>query len=264
MPKQSGIHQIKGKYGTTSYYGRKYSPTGFLRSINQEVSERVKTAENYAGTRQQNSIFSLSAGASWCVLNGLVNRSYYFLRPDFNGLLLKFFHNSYIKYLNDKYSESIQTRWRIWLCGYILNLQKYDNIAVQDFPVNAIVTSVLNPQTKVLDIDCEIHFDLDDEYRRPLFAKYDDDSLFEISVFSVNQYGKSVAQIQRFFSVTLGEVLSKEFDQRIHASYSDTQPRNSLQQNGDGLFYVLSFIPSIGGVRYVSKASLSMGVFSVN
>lgn len=51
MPKQSGIHQMRGKYGTTCYYFRKGSQNGLQRGINQQMSERVKRDPNFANTR---------------------------------------------------------------------------------------------------------------------------------------------------------------------------------------------------------------------
>lgn len=51
MPKQSGIHQIRGKRGTTCYYFRKGMQVGLQREINQQMSERVKRDPNFANTR---------------------------------------------------------------------------------------------------------------------------------------------------------------------------------------------------------------------
>lgn len=51
MPKQSGIYQIKGKFENRSYYKPKNMSTGIFRSINQQMSERVKTEPNFANTR---------------------------------------------------------------------------------------------------------------------------------------------------------------------------------------------------------------------
>lgn len=51
MPKQSGIHQIRGKRGTTCYYFRKGLQIGLQREINQQMSERVKRDPNFANTR---------------------------------------------------------------------------------------------------------------------------------------------------------------------------------------------------------------------
>lgn len=51
MPKQIGSRQIRGKVGTECFYFRKKMQTGLLRSINQQMSERVKTEINFANTR---------------------------------------------------------------------------------------------------------------------------------------------------------------------------------------------------------------------
>lgn len=60
MPKQSGIHQIRGKRGTTCYYFRKGLQVGLQREINQQMSERVKRDPNFANTRLYASEFGYS------------------------------------------------------------------------------------------------------------------------------------------------------------------------------------------------------------
>lgn len=51
MPTQSGIHQFRGKYGTTCYYFTKGKQNGLQRGINQQMSERVKRDPEFANTR---------------------------------------------------------------------------------------------------------------------------------------------------------------------------------------------------------------------
>lgn len=63
MPKQSGIYQIKGKFEQRSYYRPKNMSTGVFRSINQQMSERVKTEPNYAITRNYAGEFGCAS--SW-------------------------------------------------------------------------------------------------------------------------------------------------------------------------------------------------------
>lgn len=63
MPKQSGIYQIKGKFEQRSYYRPKNMSTGVFRSINQQMSERVKTEPNYAITRKYAGEFGCAS--SW-------------------------------------------------------------------------------------------------------------------------------------------------------------------------------------------------------
>lgn len=57
MAKQLGIHQIKGKVGERSYYRTKGVAEGISRAINQGMSARVKTGEEYANTRLNNAEF---------------------------------------------------------------------------------------------------------------------------------------------------------------------------------------------------------------
>ena len=60
MAKQSGIHQIKGKVGGMSYYRQSGVSSGLLRSINQGLSARVKTGDEYVNTRRNMSEFGLA------------------------------------------------------------------------------------------------------------------------------------------------------------------------------------------------------------
>lgn len=57
MAKQSGIHQIRGKVGEMSYYKQAGVASGLIRTINQGMSSRVKTAEEYMNTRLNNREF---------------------------------------------------------------------------------------------------------------------------------------------------------------------------------------------------------------
>ena len=57
MAKQSGLHQIRGKVGEHSYYRQTGVSAGLIRSINQGLSARVKTGEEYANTRLNNAEF---------------------------------------------------------------------------------------------------------------------------------------------------------------------------------------------------------------
>lgn len=57
MAKQSGLHQIRGKVGEHSYYKQSGVADGLIRSINQGMSARVKTGEEYANTRLNNAEF---------------------------------------------------------------------------------------------------------------------------------------------------------------------------------------------------------------
>lgn len=61
MAKQRGLHQIKGKVGEYSYYSQSGVSGGLIRSINQGMSERVKTSEEFGNTRKNNAEFGNAA-----------------------------------------------------------------------------------------------------------------------------------------------------------------------------------------------------------
>lgn len=61
MPTQHGIHQFRGKVGTTCYYFTKGKQNGLHRQINQEMSGRVKRDPAFANTRLYAREFGYSA-----------------------------------------------------------------------------------------------------------------------------------------------------------------------------------------------------------
>lgn len=75
MAKQSGLHQIRGKVGEHSYYRQSGVASGLIRSINQGLSSRVKTGEEYANTRLNNAEFG-AACAIASLLGGMVIPKY--------------------------------------------------------------------------------------------------------------------------------------------------------------------------------------------
>ena len=80
MAKQSGIHQLRGKVGEMSYYRQSGVQQGLVRSINQGLSERVKTSQEFANTRLNNEEFKTATEFSAALLNGVVP----IYRPMFN------------------------------------------------------------------------------------------------------------------------------------------------------------------------------------
>lgn len=57
MAKQSGIHQLRGKVGSHSYYRQAGVTDGLMRQIPAGLSAAVKNGENYANTRLNNAEF---------------------------------------------------------------------------------------------------------------------------------------------------------------------------------------------------------------
>lgn len=82
MAKQSGIHQLRGKVGEHSYYRQSGIVPGLMRSINQGMSDRVKTAEEYANTRLNNVEFGAAGNVA-----GLLGQM---IVPKFRPMVLPF------------------------------------------------------------------------------------------------------------------------------------------------------------------------------
>lgn len=82
MAKQSGLHQIRGKVGEHSYYRQSGVASGLIRSINQGLSSRVKTGDEYANTRLNNAEFGAAANVA-----GLLGRM---ITPKYRPMILPF------------------------------------------------------------------------------------------------------------------------------------------------------------------------------
>lgn len=81
MAKQSGIHQLRGKVGNMKYYGMKGVDGGLVQSINEGMSNRVKTGAEYANTRRNNSEFGMAASTAGAAVKSLSLRWRYLLKP---------------------------------------------------------------------------------------------------------------------------------------------------------------------------------------
>lgn len=82
MAKQSGLHQIRGKVGEHSYYKQSGVAAGLIRSINQGLSARVKTGEEYANTRLNNAEFGQA-----CAIAGGLGKT---VTPKYRPMILPF------------------------------------------------------------------------------------------------------------------------------------------------------------------------------
>lgn len=82
MAKQSGLHQIRGKVGEHSYYRQTGVSSGLIRSINQGMSARVKTAPEYSNTRLLNAEFGQACRVAAAAVRGI--------SPKFRPMILPF------------------------------------------------------------------------------------------------------------------------------------------------------------------------------
>lgn len=88
MAKQRGLHKIAGKVGEVSYYQSQNG--GYLmRHINQGMSERVKTAEEFANTRNNAAEFGAAGKLAGNIIRPVSQRWRYILNPIATGLMAK-------------------------------------------------------------------------------------------------------------------------------------------------------------------------------
>lgn len=93
MAKQSGLHQIRGKVGEHSYYRQSGVSAGLIRQINQGMSQRVKTGEEYANTRLNNAEFGHA-----CAIAGVLGKT---VSPKFRPMMLAFSQSKMAKVILD-------------------------------------------------------------------------------------------------------------------------------------------------------------------
>lgn len=89
MAKQSGIHQLRGKVGEHSYYRQTGIVPGLVRSINQALSGRVKTGEEYANTRLNNSEFGQAGRIAAAAIRAI--------QPKYRPMILPFSQSKAVK-----------------------------------------------------------------------------------------------------------------------------------------------------------------------
>lgn len=102
MAKQSGLHQIRGKVGEHSYYKQTGVESGLIRSINQGLSNRVKTAAEYANTRLNNAEFGQA-----CRIAGVLGK---FITPKYRPMILPFSQSKMAKFI----IEAIKSKSGTW------------------------------------------------------------------------------------------------------------------------------------------------------
>lgn len=88
MAKQYGIHKLGGKVDGQSYYYSKNG--GFVsRKINIGMSNRVKTAKEYANTRLINAEFGAAGSLAGTIVSPVSQRWRFILNPIATGMLVK-------------------------------------------------------------------------------------------------------------------------------------------------------------------------------
>lgn len=137
MAKQSGLHQIRGKVGEHSYYNQTGVASGLIRSINQGLSARVKTGEEYANTRLNMQEFGQA-----CQIAGQLGKM---VSPKFRPMVLPFSQSKMAKdilaLIKEDTTAPVMWGWRRLMADkYIDALASLNNTA--KYPFDAFVASL--------------------------------------------------------------------------------------------------------------------------
>lgn len=82
MPKQKGLYQLQGKAQGMCYYSQAGVRLPLMRTINQGMSERVKTSDEFENTRKNNAEFALA--------NKMATSLYNFIYPNWRSMFRRF------------------------------------------------------------------------------------------------------------------------------------------------------------------------------
>lgn len=135
MAKQSGLHQLRGKVGEHSYYRQTGIVPGLVRSINQGMSARVKTAPEYANARLNNAEFGAAASVA-----GLLGKM---VVPKYRPMILPFSQSKMAKAILETARQSggnwgervVTSADTDALCEILTSTSK---LAMSDFGSNSI------------------------------------------------------------------------------------------------------------------------------
>lgn len=82
MPKQKGLYQLQGKAQGMCYYSQAGVKLPLMRTINQGMSERVKTSAEFENTRKNNAEFALA--------NKMATSLFNFIYPNWRSMFRRF------------------------------------------------------------------------------------------------------------------------------------------------------------------------------
>lgn len=152
MAKQVGIHQLRGKVGQMKYYGMKGVEGGLVQSINEGMSERVKTDAAYANTRLNNAEFGAAGSTAGAIIRSLSQKWRYLLVPFATGKAAKDVRALMTLDTTGKWGQRglKGTDWQKVLADAISALSKNE---VEDF--SGLTTIATFNSTSGLEVDCD-------------------------------------------------------------------------------------------------------------
>lgn len=102
MPKQKGLYQLQGKAQGMCYYSQAGVKLPLMRTINQGMSERVKTSDEFENTRKNNAEFALA--------NKMATSLYNFIYPNWRSMFRRFT----IPYITSRLLEELKNGTGDW------------------------------------------------------------------------------------------------------------------------------------------------------
>lgn len=141
MAKQSGLHQLRGKVGEHSYYRQTGIASGLVRSINQGLSQRVKTSEEYANVRLNNAEFGQGGRIAAVIAQ--------YISPKFRPMVLPFSQSKMAKIILEYLKTDTTAPW-----GQ-RNITASNSGEVQVAALNSVAKNRFEDFGLALDIDEE-------------------------------------------------------------------------------------------------------------
>lgn len=255
MARQVGIHQIKGRYGTTSYYFRKRAKSGFLRSINQELSERVKTADNYAGTRIQNEDFKQAMACSWCITSGWDTLKKFYLHSDMSARLAAFFRQYYVPYIGSESTEAQQARYLPRLANFLNVSQKNYSSALASIEWKTSVVYLANPSAGTYTLSLSLSFVNSSTSVRDFEKLFGADAVVTLRALSIDFNGKQVPQFSFCRALSFNEIFAKGEGLEKEITGSLLSPHIGWDSPLSSVLFVCEVVPVNNGQPFISRSS---------
>lgn len=261
MAKQSGLHQLRGKVGEFSYYKQTGVSSGLIRSINQGMSARVKTSDEYANVRLNNAEFG-QGGRIASVLAQYIN-------PKYRPMVLPFSQAKMAKIILEYIKTDTSAPW-----GQ-RNIVADNSGEMQVAALNAVSKNRFDDFGVSLDIDEEtttMHVSLSDETVNKLAAI--GASGFTYIFSAIGTWIGTFSDGSNRYSPTLPQsnVYSGEFDSPQSGDDTDLQysipsapPARwpAFQATRTGLFIIMPY-RTINNQQYILQEHCTFKAFIID
>lgn len=257
MAKQLGLHKVQGKVGEYSYYESKNGGS-VMRSINQGMSERVKSSKEYANTRLNNAEFGGSGSCAGAIVRGITSRWRFILSPKATGLLAKDIKASMLMDITNPWGERILRAEEAPTIQERFNMLSKNQ--VPDFIKNYVKNHIMidAEEGKVFSDDT---LNTTADFEQELKARGADGFAINVYCYAVtspkvdtaeNKYAPSTSQMQLLDNFSSSIAITGAGGISIFsddAEATSIEPKNSDIQIG-GLLVVLLPYKTVGGIKY--------------